>query len=85
MKFFYTPSFIRQFDGLEPSLKQEVREKIVIFQSDIRHPSLRTHKLKEKLQGRFSFSVNYQYRIVFCYDKPDAIVFLDVGDHDVYR
>jgi len=85
MRFFYTPSFLRQFKGLENALKEEVREKIGLFQSDMQHPSLRVHKLKGKLKGQYSFSVNYYYRIVFCYDTPEEIAFLDVGDHDVYR
>lgn len=85
MRFYYTPSFVRKFKGLEESLKQEIREKLTLFKKNVRDPSLKTHKLKGKLQGRFSFSINYQYRIVFCYDSPDEIAFLDVGDHDVYR
>ncbi len=85
MRFFYTPSFVRQFRDLEESLKEEVRQKLVLFRENIRDPSLKTHKLKGRLQGRFSFSVNYRYRIVFCYDDSSKVVFLDVGDHDVYR
>lgn len=85
MRFFYTPSFVRQYKGLEENLKAEVRLKIEMFKKNVRDPSLKTHKLQGKLQGRFSFSINYRYRIVFCYDSPDEIAFLDVGDHDVYR
>lgn len=85
VRFFYTPSFVRQFEELEEPLKEEVRQKIVLFQKNTRDPSLKTHKLKGRLKGHFSFSVNYRYRIVFCYDKSDVIAFLDVGDHDVYR
>lgn len=70
---------------MEDALRHEVYEKIELFKENVRHPSLRTHKLKGKFRGRFSFSVNYRYRIVFRYDKPDEIAFLDVGDHNVYR
>ena len=85
MRFSYTPSFVRRFKGLEESLKEEIREKLTLFKKNVRDPSLKTHKLKGKLHGCYSFSVNYQYRIVFCYDSQNDIAFLDVGDHDVYR
>lgn len=49
------------------------------------HSFLKTHKLKGHLGGRFSFSVNYAYRIVFRYDSKNAVVLLSVGTHAVYH
>lgn len=85
MRILYTPSFVRQFKHLDDALKQEVREKIALFQKNPRHQSLKTHKLKGRLIGQYSFSVNYRYRIVFCYDKSDVVALFEVGDHDVYK
>ncbi len=85
LELFYTPTFIRRYDKLSEPLKEEVREKIALFLKDPHQPSLHTHKLKGRLQGRFSFSVNYRYRVMFCYEKQDTVALLSVGDHDVYR
>jgi addiction module RelE/StbE family toxin len=85
VKIVYTPTFVRQYDKLIAPLKEEVRDRIGLFQKDQRHPSLRTHKLKGRLAGKWSFRVNYSYRVVFCYDAKDTVALLDVGDHSVYE
>ncbi len=70
---------------MEPALQDEVYEKIQVFQNDPAHSSLKTHKLKGRLKGRWSFSVNYKTRIVFMYSLKKTAVLLAVGDHDVYK
>ena len=81
----YKPSFLRSLKKLSPELLAEAKEKISLFQQDPKHSFLKTHKLKGKLAGKFSFSVNYQYRIVFEYEKNDHAVLLGIGDHDIYK
>lgn len=81
----YKPTFVRQFKKLPEPLKQEVEERIKLLRTDPKHSFLKTHKLSGRLQGRWSCSVNFSYRIVFNYEKPDRIVLLVIGDHDVYR
>jgi len=85
MKIVYLPSFIRQFKTLEKDLQEEAFEKIELFRNADNHKFLRVHKLKGRLAGRYSFSVNYKTRIVFSYISKDEAAFLDIGDHDVYR
>ena len=86
MEVSYTPSFLRVFKTLPQALQEEAIEKIDLFQDPKNHPGLKVHKLKGKLSGRYSFSVNYQTRIVFCYlnVKPKEALCLAIGDHDVY-
>ena len=84
-KVLYKPSFLRSLKKLPPELITEAKEKIQLFQEDPTHSFLKTHKLKGKLAGKFSFSVNYQYRIVFKYEKIDQVVLLGIGDHDIYK
>lgn len=84
MKIIYLPIFVRQYKKLEPNLQNEVGEKISLFQKDAFHPFLKTHKLKGRLKDRWSFSVNYQYRIVFIYLSNKEVAFLAVGDHSIY-
>jgi len=85
MKIAFAPPFFRQLKRLEKDLQEEVFEKIELFEQEIKNPSLKVHKLKGRLDGRYSFSVNYKIRIVFQYLSTQEVVFLAVGDHDVYK
>lgn len=85
LRIFYTPGFLRAYDDLPDSLKEEVRERIELLRNNPRLPSLRTHKLKGILEGRWSCRVNYRYRIIFCYDAEDTVALLAVGTHDIYQ
>lgn len=85
LRILYTPSFVRQYDALPRLLQEEVQERITLFCTDPKHPTLRTHKLKGALKGRWSFHVNYRYRIVFCYEEKGTAALLVVGDHRIYR
>ncbi len=85
MEVQFTPSFVRQLKKLPKALQQEAVEKINLFKQDPKHPMLKTHKLKGKLKERYSFSVNYQTRIVFKYADSAVVTLLAVGDHDVYK
>ncbi len=73
------------FKKLPLDLQDEAKECIAVLASNPRHPSLRTHKLKGHLGGRWSCSVNYAYRIIFRYVDAREIALLAIGDHDVYR
>lgn len=85
LQIAYKPAFIRQLQKLPPALQQEVKERLALFRENQRNPMLHTHKLKGALEGRWSFSVNYQYRVVFAFETKTSVVLLAVGDHDVYR
>jgi mRNA-degrading endonuclease YafQ of YafQ-DinJ toxin-antitoxin module len=70
---------------LERPLQEEVVEKIELFESDPTHSQLKVHKLKGKLKNRYSFSVNYQTRIIYRQLSRSEVAFLAIGDHDVYK
>lgn len=82
---FYTPGFLRQYNKLPRLLQEEVQQKIGLFKKDPHHSFLKTHKLKGKMRRYWSFSVNYDYRIVFEYDSKNTIALLSVGNHDMYK
>lgn len=84
MEVSYAPMFVRQFKALEQDLQEEVEEKIALFRDRRNHRFLKVHKLKGPLAGRFSFSVNYKFRIVFSYLSSRGAILLAVGDHTVY-
>ena len=84
MELIYAPAFVRQFQKLEDGLKEEVLERIELFKNPKNHKTLKIHKLKGRLKGRWSFSVNYRFRIVFSYASKRGAALLGIGDHSVY-
>ncbi len=85
LRILYKPSFVKKYRKLPKELQEEVKEKIALFKEDPNHPFLKTHKLHGPMKGSWSFSVNYQYRVVFEYTSPECAEFLTIGDHDIYR
>ncbi len=84
MKIIFAPVFMKQFRALEDELREEVRIKIELFKNPINHERLKVHKLHGKLQGCYSFSVNYRFRVVFEYVSKNEVAMLYTGDHDIY-
>ena len=81
----FKPSFVRQMNKLEQSLTDEVFEKIEQFKNPKNHKLLKVHKLHGKLKNMWSFSINYKIRIVFKYDSKKEVIFLIIGDHNIYN
>jgi len=46
---------------------------------------LNTHALSGELEGRWSFSVNYHYRIIFRFYDEKTVIFLMIGTHEIYK
>jgi addiction module RelE/StbE family toxin len=84
-KIDYTPTFVKHFSKLPADIKSEALKKEKIFVQDSKDPRLKTHPLTGKLKGLYSFSINYQYRIMFAYDSKSEVTFIDVGTHSIYR
>ena len=80
-----SPQFRKQFKKLEQLLQEETLEKIELFKKSKNHKQLKVHKLHGRLSGRYSFFVNYKFRIVFMYLSKNEITLLAIGDHDVYK
>jgi addiction module RelE/StbE family toxin len=57
---------------------------VELFIEDPQNQRLKPHKLSGKLKGLWSFSVEYDVRVVFYFtnDKPQKAVFVDIGNHD---
>tara|TARA_B100000508_G_scaffold74109_1_gene57700 strand:+ start:9076 stop:9333 length:258 start_codon:yes stop_codon:yes gene_type:complete len=81
----YKPSFVREFKKLTEDLRMEALDRINQFKNRENHKKLKVHKLKGKLKNYYSFSVTYSHRIVFEYEDSKTVVFLGIGDHDIYK
>lgn len=86
MEVTYAPQFKRKFKKLSKKLQEEGLEKIILFAEPNNHSQLQVHKLKGRMDGRWSFSVNYRYRIVFTWQKQnESAILLTIGDHSLYE
>lgn len=71
--------------GKNPRLATDLEATLGTLEQDAFHPTLRTHKLKGKLEGSWACSAGYDLRIVFrfvTHDDAEAILLLTVGGHD---
>ncbi len=81
----YTPEFVRTYSKLERDLQLEIKSKIELFKNTNNHRSLKVHKLHGRLKNRFSFSINYKFRVIFEYIKNKTVALVTVGSHDIYK
>ncbi len=52
---------------------------------DSKHLSLKTHRLKGKLQECLAFRLRDGYRVLFEFATLDIVNLLDIGSHDIYK
>lgn len=86
MEIWYHPKFARMYKKLPPEVKRQAEKSEELFRNDPFDSRLKTHKLAGELLGFWSFSINYQYRIIFDFENESTVRFYLVGTHDdVYR
>lgn len=81
----YSDKFLKKAARLPARLLALADEREALFKQDPTHPSLRTHKLQGKEKGTRAFWVNQKYRIKFIFLGERAVLFLDIGTHDIYE
>lgn len=81
----YTSRFARSMKKLDPTLKKIVAERDALFRQDCFAPRLNTHKLQGKLKKYWSFSITHSHRVLFHLIGDGSVVFIDVGDHSIYK
>lgn len=85
MKIIYSTKFGKEYKKLPRRVKFSAEKKEKIFRKDPFDPRLKTHKLSGKLKDFYSFSIDYQHRIIFEFANKDTIWFHSVGTHEIYR
>jgi len=85
-KLIFTESYEKRaakFIKKHPELFIQYEKVLKLLQINPQHPSLRMHKLKGKLDGICSVSINISYRITLSFIiKDDLIIPIDIGTHD---
>lgn len=88
MDFSFSTEVITELKKIkrkQPLLFKKIQKQLKIFKEDIKHPSLRTHKLKGNLSNTWSISIEGNVRFVYTIKNNEAI-FFKLGNHDeVYR
>ncbi|MCH8821678.1 type II toxin-antitoxin system mRNA interferase toxin, RelE/StbE family [Patescibacteria group bacterium] len=85
MKILYSLKFGKEYKKLPDNIKDIAEQKEAIFQNNPFNLKLKTHKLKGKFRNYYSFSITYSYRIVFRFLTKNKVLFVDCGDHSIYR
>lgn len=87
MIIYHHQRFRRSYYGLDEQIKAQAEESVALFRRDPFNVRLDTHRLRGKLKKQWSFSVNNRYRILFEFlnKAQTEAVFLDIGDHRIYR
>jgi len=80
-----SPHFKRSYKKLPSDIRNDFDGKIALFMENPRHPFLRTHKLKGRLEECFSFYLKHGNRVFFEFTSGDVVNLLDVGPHDMYK
>ena len=81
----YSPNFFKALKKFPRSQLKFIKKQEQIFGEDVFDPRLKPHKLKGKLADFYSFSISYQWRIVFHFEDDETIVFDNIGTHAIYK
>jgi mRNA-degrading endonuclease YafQ of YafQ-DinJ toxin-antitoxin module len=84
MKIYYSSKFEKGYRKLSSSVKKKAEKREKIFRINPFAQQLKTHKLKGKLKDFYSFSIDYQHRIIFEFKNKSVVWFHSVGSHSIY-
>lgn len=87
MTIYVYTRYQRSYKNLDSQLQQLAEHRISIFRHNLFDSRLDTHRLHGKLKNQWSFSVDGRNRVLFEFldKKKEDVVFLDIGDHSIYK
>ena len=87
MTIYAYARYRHSYKNLDPQLQKLVDRRVSLFRRSPFDPRLDAHRLHGKLKNQWSFSVDARNRILFEFldKKNENVVFLDVGDHSIYK
>jgi mRNA-degrading endonuclease YafQ of YafQ-DinJ toxin-antitoxin module len=85
-KILYPKSYIKRariFLKKHPEVARQYEKTLKLLEINPKHPSLRLHQLRGKLQGLHSVSINISYRLTIeLIITKHEIILIDIGDHE---
>jgi len=85
VSLYYTTKFKKKLKDFPTKERANFLKKFKTFLDDPFEPSLKTHKLAGKLDNYWSFSLNYNLRVLFRFVNDTAVELIDMGGHDIYK
>jgi addiction module RelE/StbE family toxin len=85
MQIIYSAQFIKDYKRLDNKTKEKAEQKEEIFRENPFNAILKTHKLNGRLNDLWSFSIDYDCRIIFEFQSEKIIVFHAIGGHSIYK
>ena len=82
---YYSSQFLRSYKKINHSQKILAKQKEIILRKNVFDTILKTHKLTGKLSEYWSFSLTYSDRVIFKFIDNETILFIDIGDHSIYK
>ncbi|RJP33666.1 MAG: type II toxin-antitoxin system mRNA interferase toxin, RelE/StbE family [Candidatus Omnitrophota bacterium] len=85
MEITLSSSFKRSFKKQQknkPEREYLFWEKVEIFVNNPFDKQLKTHKLSGELKELWSFTIEYDLRVLFYFVEENKAVFVDIGKHD---
>lgn len=78
-------SYLKRLKRKDPKTFDLVKKQLSLFESNPKHPSLRTHKLSGKLNNVWSLSIGLKLRLLYFIKNGEAWGYM-IGTHDeVYK
>lgn len=75
-------AYRRRLKG-KPELEEKFWQRTETFKADPFDARLKTHKLSGKLKDLWSFTIDFDLRVIFYFAEENKAVFVDIGKHDV--
>lgn len=85
IKVSFDDSFKRTFKKRikeNKNLENKFKMGLEIFINNPFDSRLKTHKLSGKLKDLWSFTIEYDQRVIFYFTEDDKAVFIDIGNHN---
>ncbi|MDM8548907.1 type II toxin-antitoxin system mRNA interferase toxin, RelE/StbE family [Desulfobacterales bacterium HSG2] len=85
VKITFSSSFKRAFKKKiknRKDLEAKFWKAVKIFAEDPFDSNLKTHKLSGKLRDLWSFSIDYDLRVIFYFPEKNKSIFVSIGKHD---
>jgi len=85
MQIIYSPQFVKDYKKINDQTKKKAEAKENVFRDNPFDSRLKTHKLSGKLRDLWSFSVDYDCRIIFEFKSEKVVIFHTIGGHFIYK
>jgi addiction module RelE/StbE family toxin len=85
IEIYPTSAFKKAYRKLPLNIKKKAERQEEIFLVNPFDKRLKTHKLKGRLIGYWSYSIDRNYRILFRFINKNKVIYYDIGTHEIYK